>query len=110
MLELTADLRLFHEAAEHVGIRRVLGADHLHRDVAAEILVAALHHDADAAARDLAEHVVPGALVAFLRFFAELAVQANPWIRADQCFQDRQDAVALAGAEARLHAHVECPA
>jgi hypothetical protein len=58
VLELAADLRLLDEALDDVGALRVLGAQHLERDVAVEVLVAAAVDEADAAARDLAEDLV----------------------------------------------------
>jgi len=61
VLELSADLRLLDEALDHGAVVLEALVQHLDRDVAAEVLVAALHHDAQAAARDLAEHVVAGA-------------------------------------------------
>jgi hypothetical protein len=58
MLELAADLRFLDEAGEDVAARGVLVLEHLHRDVAAEVQVAPLVDDADAAAADLAEQLV----------------------------------------------------
>src|SRR5262249_14861672 len=54
VLELAADLRLLDESIEDRGVAEVVLAQELHRDVAAEVRVAALLHHADAAARDLA--------------------------------------------------------
>jgi hypothetical protein len=58
VLQLAADLGLLHEPLQHLGVLGVLLAQHLEGDVAREIAVPALQHDADAAARDLAEDLV----------------------------------------------------
>src|SRR5262245_36587671 len=61
MLELAADLRLLDEAFQQLRFFRELLAQNLHRDVAAEVAVAALQDDSHAAARDLAEELVAAA-------------------------------------------------
>ncbi len=61
VLELAGDLGLLDEATDHLGAVAVLLQDDLDGHVAADIDVAALEHDAHAAAGDLAEKLVaPG--------------------------------------------------
>ncbi len=59
VLELGPDLRLLDEAGDDLRIGREFLAQHLQRDVAAQILVAPLVDDAHAAPRDLAHDAVP---------------------------------------------------
>ena len=54
VLELAADLGLLDEPADHAGVVAEVVAQHLERDVAAEVGVAALEDGAHAAAGDLA--------------------------------------------------------
>ena len=62
VLELAADLRLLDEPADHLGVVAVLLQEDLDGQVAAEVDVAALEHDAHAAPGDLAEELVAPAL------------------------------------------------
>ena len=58
VLELTTDLCLLDETLEDLGAPREVAMEHLERDVASQIRVATLEHDAHAATRDLAEQLV----------------------------------------------------
>ena len=62
VLELAANLSLLDEPADHVGIVAEVFAEHLERDVASDIWVAALEHRPHAAPRDLAVDPVARAL------------------------------------------------
>src|SRR5262249_51928863 len=58
VLELAADLRLLDEPAHNVGVIAVIVAQHLERDFAAKVWVAAFEDDAHASAGDLAVDAV----------------------------------------------------
>src|SRR5438270_638112 len=58
VLQLTADLRLLQEPLSDFGPVRVLLQQHLHRQVAAQVAVAAAQHRAHAAAGNLAEELI----------------------------------------------------
>ena len=58
VLELAADLRLLHEAADHLGMIAVLLPDHLDGEVPAQVEVASLEDRADPAPGQFADQLV----------------------------------------------------
>ncbi len=102
VLQLSADLRLLHEALHDLGVALVLLADHLHRHVAAQVHVVALEHDSHAAASDLAQHAVaPLALARPARGHHH----GPPYLALELAQQHGQD-LGRAGPQAREHAPV----
>jgi len=111
VLELAADLRLLQEALHHLRIVGVPGSQHLERHTAAQVLVAPLEDDADAAARDLAEHLVAAVLFGALLIGADaqdrrvvfrVVVQENAGADSGAALDRREDALVLRAPERLL--------
>ena len=105
MLELSGDLGLLDEAPHHRLVAGVPRLEHLHRHIAAEVVVVAADDDTHPPAGDLLQRLVAGAAVGTtLRgalgpgLVAGLGLaQQDPRLRAETPFDLGEDAAALAG-------------
>jgi hypothetical protein len=114
VLELRANLRLLDESLEHLRLVRLLLAQQLQGDVAAQVLVARLVDDADAAARDLAHDVVAAVVLGAVvggrqrghaqqrRLLIGQVVQQDARARAGEPLDGLEHALDVIAAEERL--------